>query len=170
MQAIETIELTSAESSITFDNIPQTYTDLCIVLSLRNSSSSDGITLSFAGSTSNFSSRKLEGDGSSASSGSRSDNLFPVTQVPSSYTSNTFSNVTIYIPNYAEAQAHSFSIDSVTENNATTSFQNIYAGLCTNTTAIDEIVIGSLANNFVEYSSATLYGILAGSDGTTTVS
>ena len=55
------------------------------------------------------------------------------------------------------------------ENNVTEGYQQIAAGLYNSTSAVSSIEIAS-GGSFVEYSSATLYGITAGSDGTTAVS
>jgi hypothetical protein len=91
---------------------------------------------------------------------------------PSNYTADTFGNTAIYIPNYqASGVAKSFSTDGVAENNATSASLGITAGLSEITAAITSIRIAPPASiNWVEYSSATLYGILAGSDGIVSVS
>ena len=143
-------------STMDFTSIPSTYTDLNLVLSLRPTSQ-DSVYLSFNGSTSSFTSRFLEGSGASASSGTATRYVaFPLTT-----TSNTFSSSSIYIPNYAGATNKSYSIDSVSEANATTAYADLVAGLWSSTSAINQISI-SLATGgvtFVQYSTATLYGI-----------
>jgi hypothetical protein len=147
-------------STISFTSIPGTYTDLLLVYSLRSSTSGEDSLIKFNGSSSNFSSRSLKGDGSSASSGNRSDNVFSASQVYSTYTANTFSNGSIYIPNYAGSNNKSFSIDTVLENNATSASSELRAGLWSNTAAITSITLENYAaGNYVQYSSATLYGI-----------
>ncbi len=183
MQVIEHIELASAASSITFSSIPQDATDLVVLASMR----SDDATNSYAifgmqlnSVTSGYSGRVLEGSGSSANSYSRTTiagagtTLARIGKIPNDgATANTYGNVSITIPNYTEAQAHSYSVDIVTENNATQAYQQIFAGLCTDTNAITSLTFG--CNNFGEQdfkagTSITLYKVLAGSDGTTTVS
>ena len=75
------------------------------------------------------------------------------------YTANTFSNFSTYIPNYAGSNNKSYSVDGVTENNATASYQIMYAGLWSNTAAINQITLVPDTLNFVQYTTATLYGI-----------
>jgi hypothetical protein len=118
------------------------------------------INLSFNGSTSSFSTKGLEGDGGSAYSYSSTflGGVFDA----STYTANTFSNGEIYIPNYTSSNYKSYSADSVTENNATTSFATMLAGLWSNTSAINSItmVLGSGAS-IATGSTFSLYGLAA---------
>ena len=160
------------QASITFSNIPQEgFTDLLLVFSLRVTNDLDNFELRFNNSTANFSLRTLIGNGISASSGSRTDSVIQSTVTGSSTTASTFGNSQIYIPNYRSSAAKSFSVDGVTENNGTSAFQGIIAGLWNNTAAITSI--GMFARNsgsFVQHSTASLYGITAGSDGIVSVS
>lgn len=168
MQVIQHIELGSAAASIDFQNIAQTFTDLYLTVSARNTSSSGLYTISFNGSTSGFSTRGLFGGGSSAGSFT-SPGDYGGEVVFSSQTANTFSSNSIYIPNYTSSANKSFSVDGVQENNATGSNQVISAGLWSNTAAITRVTL-NITGTFAAGSSATLYGITKGSDGTTTVS
>lgn len=170
MEVIQHIELASAQSSITFSSIPQTFTDLYLVTSFRTSATDPtAVYFEFNGVTTGYSARRLIGSGSSASSQSFTQGFF--TGAPgSAATANTFDSSACLIPNYTGSNAKSFSSDHVTENNSTVAYQVIYAGLWSGTSAISEIVIKPFAGNLVQYSSATLFGITAGSDGVTTVS
>lgn len=180
MQLIQTVTVgAGGAASIEFGaggTIPQTFTDLVIVTSLRGSGAdAQDSYIQFNGDTAgNYSMRRLYGNGSSPSSDSASGvgTSGRVSRVPgTSYTSNTFSNDTIYIPNYKSTTAKSISVDTVEENNATLSYQMIYATLWSGTTAITSIKLQVLGgSNFAQYSSASLYGILAGSSGGVTVS
>ena len=148
-------------ANIDFTSIPSTYTDLCLKISARGSTTFAlsghfyGITLN--NTSSNRSQRFLQGDGASTASGSSSS--FTSYMDPSDYTSNTFANNEIYIPNYAGSTNKSLSLDVVTENNATTSFAAFYAQLWSDTSAINRITLTPNAGTFVQYSTATLYGI-----------
>jgi hypothetical protein len=169
MKLIEHQELGSTQASITFSSIPQTFTDLYLVLSVRSDGNAD-IGIKFNNSTSNFSNRYLFGNGSSASSGTVYGNYIGAAP-QNTYTASTFGNFAVYIPNYAGSTAKSYSSDAVSENNATTAIQAITAGLWNVTDAINRIDLYQLnGSNLVQYSSATLYGITKGSDGVTTVS
>jgi hypothetical protein len=159
---LERIELNASAASVTFSNIPQSgYTDLKVVYSLRSDNGDDYFALTFNGSSSTFTSRDIQGNGSSASSASRSDNLFVYTQNPSSTTASTFSNGELYIPNYLGSTNKSFSQDTVYENNATGAGVALRAGLWSTTSAISSIGIAKASGNFVQYSTFSLYGLAA---------
>jgi hypothetical protein len=86
-------------------------------------------------------------------------------------TSNTFGSSNLYIPNYTGSTNKSYSINSVSETAATEAYQEIIAGLWSQTAAITQILIKpEQTRNFVQYSSITLYGITAGSSGGVVVS
>jgi hypothetical protein len=150
-------------SSIDFTSIPATYTDLCVELSLRDGTSAQSVNgnIIFNSNTSAiYSSRRLYATGS----GAGSDSFSGLTSMPGIWinsatsTSNTFANIMIYIPNYAGSTNKSVSIDSVTENNATVAYSGLTAALFASTAAITSFGI-STGSNFVQYSTATLYGI-----------
>ncbi len=149
-------------AEIEFASIPQTYTDLLIFYSARdNQSGSTGNDngIKFNGSSSSFTGRRLLGNGASASS----DTVAPYAGSSTSggVTASTFCNNYIYIPNYTGSTNKSYSVDSVTENNATTAYQILYAGLWSNTAAITSVTIVRPSTfNFVQYSTAYLYGII----------
>jgi hypothetical protein len=151
-------------SSINFSSIPGTYTDLCIKYSLRNTLAAigDNVSMTFNGVTAGHSEKLLYGDGATAASASRSaraDMSFFYQNAANS-TASTFSNGEIYIPNYTSTNAKSVSIDSVIENNATTATAALDAALAANvTSAITSIALGSNNGTYVQYSTATLYGI-----------
>ena len=171
MTLIQHTELGSAQSSITFSSISSGFTDLYLVYSLRTNGNDDYWGLAFNGSTSNFSLRSLFGTGSGVTSDSRSDGLVGNTANPNNYTANIFSNGALYIPNYTSTTtAKSVSNDAVTENNATEAKQRITAMLWNPGTqaAISSITLNAPSGlSFVQYSSASLYGILKGSNGVT---
>jgi hypothetical protein len=168
MQHIETVTLGSAAATIQFLSIPADYTDLYILLSGRlTGGSTFGVSVFFNASTTGFSHRKLFGRGDSVSSNTADQ---PIILNGSAFTANTFGNVGIYIPNYRSSVAKSFSIDSVSENNATLAYQTIAAGLWTGTAAITSVELTSADSTLTQHSSASLYGITAGSDGIVAVS
>ena len=170
MQHLETVTVGSGgAASITFSSIPDTYTDLLIVVSIRSTTAGNfSVEIRPNSSTSNLSARGLQGSGSAASSFSVSN--VPALATSSANTANTFSNGSFYIPNYASSTSKSISIDSVSENNATEAFQRIVAGLWADNTPISSIQLAPAGGNFAEHSTASLYGITAGSDGIVTVS
>lgn len=162
---LERIELNTATASVTFANIPQSgYTDLKIVCSTR-SDYAGFLDLNMylnGNASSGYSWRRLNGDGGSATStNSTSAGVIPSPTLGTTATANTFTNTEIYIPNYTSTTSKSISIDGVTENNATTSYQAFTAGLSTLSTAITSVSFGLGAGNFVSGSTFSLYGIAA---------
>ena len=142
------------------NSIPSTYTDLKLVVSLRNTADAYAARINFNGAGSNFSYRSIYGDGSSAASYSGT-NTFMQVQYPAAntYTANTFGNASLYIPNYAGSTNKSISIDSVNENNATTAYIVPMAYLWDNTSVISSIRIYADSSAFAEHSTAYLYGV-----------
>lgn len=138
--------------------IPQTYTDLKIVYSIRsdNTNPSNTIDLAFNGSTTGFTNRYLQTGPSSGSNFGR----FSGAQNSSSETANIFSNGEIYIPNYTGSNNKSYSADWVYENNSSSGAGvGFIADLWSNTAAITSITITGYAGNFLQNSTFYLYGI-----------
>ena len=152
-------------SSITFSSIPATYTDLVVKASLRTNRSDgilfDNCIMTFNGSTSGYSGKLLYGlSGSATSINAGGSSSISFIYATSSYaTSNTFGNTEIYIPNYAGSTNKSVSVDGVSESNDTAAITALSASLWSNTAAINQITIGQGTGTFVQYSTATLYGI-----------
>jgi hypothetical protein len=166
---IASVEVGSAgASSINFTSIPQGYTDLKIVASLRTGqSSSNGWSdcrFYFNSSTTNYVERFLYGTGSTVGSitvTGEPGNIWTAFTANASNTANTFSSVEIYIPNYTSSNSKSYSSDSVTENNATSAITSLDAGLWNNSAAITSITITPYGTgSYVANTTATLYGIL----------
>lgn len=148
-------------ASIDFTSIPSTYTDLCVVTSLRDNGANvySLAYIKFNNSTSNLSSRGVEGNGASATSYVNGTTIYINSANGATSTSNTFNNSYIYIPNYAGSTNKSVSVDGVMENNATTAYASLQAGLWSNSAAINQVTLYSTTGNWVQYSTAYLYGV-----------
>jgi hypothetical protein len=150
-------------STIDFSSIPSTYTDLVVKISARATYAANfqDINLRFNGSSTGYSSRLLQGDGSAAASYNNASGalVWAANSVSANATANTFSNAEIYIPNYAGSNNKSLSTDAATENNATAAYIQVAAGLWSNTSAITSMSFYLGAGTFVQYTTATLYGI-----------
>ena len=148
-------------SSIDFTSISSTYTDLCLRLSVRTSDASvvGGVTVQFNSDTTsgNYTWKRLYGDG--VSTVGSDSNLSFILISAANNTSNTFGNGEMYISNYAGSSAKSFSADSVSENNGSSAYVCFGAGKWSGTAAISSIKVISSAGNFVQYSTAYLYGV-----------
>lgn len=166
---IERIEVGSGgAASITFSSIPQTYDGLYLLVSDRSNraATNDALIMKLNGTASTG--VRVYGSGTSATSTANPDPLNDAATA----TANTFSNIQFHIPNYASTTTYkSWSADGVEENNATSAYQSFTAGLYASNSAVTSIVLEvETGTGFLQYSSATLYGVTAGSDGTTTVS
>jgi hypothetical protein len=147
-------------ASITFSSIPSTYTDLVLLMSLRQSGAGNNVRYSINGTTTGYSERLLYGSGSSAGSISGSTTYFEFVYTNGSgETANSFGNLQVYIPNYAGSQNKSISVDSVYENNSAGATQALTAQLWSNTAAITSMTITPSTTNWLQYSTAYLYGI-----------
>ena len=174
MRHIQTVVVGSTPaSSINFTNIPQTFTDLQLNLSLRTNSnlSYSSALMRINGSISNSQYRFLQGQGAAVFNATNTLGQFIGDAAISTSTANTFSNITVLIPNAFSSNPKSYSADSVNENNATAALAEITAGVWNNSSPITSISIIDF-DNFVysEFSSVSLYGITKGSDGIVTTS
>lgn len=167
---IQTIEVGSGGSAtITFTNIPQIYDDLLVITSTRTAVADDNLYIRFDNSTSGYTHRNLLGTGSGGGISQTQTNQQPGIQIHGMIgsTANTFGSGHAYIPNYRSANAKSVSSEGVGEqNNVTSAYQFLVAGIWNNTSAIDTITLyAQTGNSFAQYSSASLYGIKRGADG-----
>jgi hypothetical protein len=151
-------------ATIDFTSIPQTYTDLKVVVSARGTDSQTRvqIVLKFNGSILTYSERQVRGfDSNSVSSTTGLTTQISLPRISAATaTASVFGSTEYYIPNYTSANYKSVSVDSVAENNSSTSwFVDMTAGLWSTASAITQITLSCDAANFAEFSKATLYGI-----------
>lgn len=150
-------------ASIDFTSIPQTGTDLMLVLSGRYASAASDPEFYFwfnnTTAANTYLRRRLRGTGSAvASNNYSSDSGYMSAVADSGNTGNTFGNAVLYIPNYTGSTQKSWSSDAVTENNATAAYQEISAGLWTGTAAISRITLYPFTT-WAQYTVASLYTI-----------
>ncbi len=150
-------------ANINFSSIPATYTDLVLKMSVRCATSgATRVYIRFNGASTdaNLTTIRLYGESTSAGSDSISAGQ-PAWANGSGNTANTFNNAELYIPNYLSSNNKSFSADSVQETNATSgAYLGLFAGLWSQTSTINQInLLMQDASNFLEHSTAYLYGI-----------
>ena len=153
---IASITLGATAASVTFNSIPQTYTDLVLVLDAIRASGDGSVGLQYNADTgTNYSFTFLTGNGSAASSGRSSSTV----RVDSAYINTTRSTNIAHIFNYSNATTYK---TSLARFNPSTQFVGMYAGLWRNTAAITSINIFNSdgVTNFASGSTFNLYGIL----------
>jgi hypothetical protein len=165
MRLIAKNVLGSDTASVTFSDIPGTFTDLLIAVSARSTQASANTTdlyAQFNGATTNYSMRRLYGTGSAVASDTASGSSTSLrvgNMTATSSTADTFGNAHIYIPNYAGSTNKSVSAESCSENNGTEALVMAFASLWSNTAAITSILLAPLSGSFKSGSSFFLYGI-----------
>jgi hypothetical protein len=157
-------------ASITFNNIPQTFTDLKLVMSTRTTLTTpnvyDILNISVNGGGTKLSYTGVYGTGTATASERIATGLVLNWQgyvAANGATASTFSNSDFYIPNYTGSNFKSFVWDQVVENNATANIMELGATLWQSTSAITSLSFSSAnAANLLQYSTFTLYGITRG--------
>ena len=156
------ITLASSASTITFNNIPQNYTDLIVKLSIRTNYSLAGtyyhnFDITINGGATAIVARQVFGY-NGTSTGSNSNTNIGVSAALN--TSNTFTSVDFYFPNYTSSNSKSFSIDEVIGGNQSDEATGLLACLWSNPAAINQLTFTPRNSaSFVQHSTATLYGI-----------
>lgn len=165
---IETINVGAGGATVlNFSSIPNTFDDLCIKLSLRNTATGSPRGWAFvrfnSDSSSIYDERMLYTTNGTSPGGATNLNGTEFSWnavVGGSATANVFGNNQIYVPNYLSSSSKRISIDFVTENNGTEVAIGLHAGIWRSNSAITSISItGASSTTLAEYSSATLYGI-----------
>lgn len=150
-------------ATIIFSAIPQTFTDLILFASTRTTDSNQTQSLYYNGDLTagnyNRGQYGLEYGSGSAYSYNIADAGGNGMATPTGYTALVFASSKFYIPNYSlSGQTKTNFVYGQTENQAQANYGSFSANRWTGTAAINEIRLQS-SGNFVQYSTASLYGI-----------
>jgi len=147
-------------TSVTFSGIPQGYSDLKLLTSTRNSSTTPEEVLTFNGSSTGFSDIVLYSYNGIV--GSNNSTPIRATSNMSTQTATSFSHTEYYVPNYALTAHKTVVSDSTSVNNSSSNcFVYITAGLWANTSAITSVTVTAGGSGFfVANSTFRLYGVL----------
>lgn len=172
---IASVTCTGAQASMDFNSIPQTYTDLKLLASMRVTDGGEGSTppISRCGLTINGTTTGnkynvamvygIPGASPSANSagGSNSNTSFyQGAACSSNATSDTFSSSEFHFYNYTSSYGKVYRIASVIENNANSAEGDTCANYWNDTSAITSLSIKPYNNgNFATNTTAYLYGI-----------
>jgi hypothetical protein len=156
---IASVTLSSAQSSVTFSGIPQTYTDLVLVVNYTASSTNSVLGIQFNSDTgSNYSRTFMWGNGSAGDT-SRSTSA---TSIGSGYwqtgTGNQVQSVT-NVMNYSNSTTNKTVLTRWNQVLGTDNSSTSSVGLWRNTAAITSINLVPSAGNFASGSTFNLYGV-----------
>ena len=159
---IATTTTNGSTNSYTFTSIPNTYTDLVLIINAAVTSSTDNTRIRVGNgsidSGSNYSNTRLNGNGSTASSQQFSNETRMPVDSSSAYMGSTFGQVIrVNFMNYANTTTYKTVISRADNANYGVSAQ---VNLWRSTNAINQIQVYSEAStNFASGSTFTLYGI-----------
>jgi hypothetical protein len=172
MELIATATVGAGGSQVAFAGIPQTFTDLLILVNARGSRTSindDLLIRMNSDSGNNYITKFLLGLSANSTQGGDLSTSFGApgySSVPAANASaNIFGNCSIYLANYSGSITKRWSAQSMSENDDTNSAQSITSGVWSSTAAINRIdlFLGFTVMN--QGSIVSLYGITKGSGG-----
>jgi hypothetical protein len=156
---------------VTFNNIPQTFTDLLVKVSQRNTHTQpfDPFVIGFNNDVNTiYSQTSFGGDGSSVNSFRSSSNSYisytnNMAVNAATSTASVFGSLEMYVPNYTSSNFKSVIVDAVTENNTARDVSTgSLGGLFRSTAAISRIDILGYNASIGPGSTITVYGITRG--------
>lgn len=157
---IATNTLNATAASVTFSSIPNTYTDLVLIINAGASVNNTDIDINVNGDTAaNYSRTILYGTGSAAGSTRESSaTKFRLTYYGNATTDFSWVGIVNFM-NYSNTTTYKTFLSKA--RNAVTYGVNDQAGIWRNTAAISSMVITNASGTFNIGSTFTLYGIKA---------
>lgn len=161
MTPIATNTLTAAAASITFSSIPQTYTDLVLVVDYSLNVANSSLFVRLNGDTAtNYSHTRLSGTGTAASSGrGTSSDQARITADVTAQSASTRQIVTLNFMNYSNTTTNKTFLTRYNSTGGTEAYVDLYRS----TAAITSIQVKGFDGTAIIESGAsfTLYGIKA---------
>jgi len=154
-EPLASVTLSTAQTSVTFSNIPQIYTDLVCVVNAGITSGIEDIALTLNGDTAtNYSRTFLYGDGTSAVSGRTTS----ATRIAlGSFGSGTINGNNIFsVMNYSNSTTFK---TVLSRGNNTSNHTIAYAGLWRNTAAVTSMTFGTTGSTWMVGTTFNLYGV-----------
>lgn len=158
--------LTTSSTTVTFSSIPQTYTDLVLVMQPSSDVGDENVGIRFNGDTGgNYSYTRIGANNTAGSiSSNRLTNFSRINTTEATGTSTNLGNLVILsnIMNYANTATYKTALNRSGQQGGTYNGVELFAGLWRNTAAITSItVMQGSTRTFLAGSTFTLYGILA---------
>jgi hypothetical protein len=154
---IATTTLGSNTNTVTFSSIASTYTDLVLVMSVKNTSGSfyDNLLQFNSDTASNYSWTRISGNGTAATSARGTSQ----TSIQAGWGGTNPATTIVSLQNYSNATTYKTCLVRTNDVDAVTA---AYAGLWRSTSAINRIdILAYSGTNFITGSTFTLYGILS---------
>lgn len=163
---LATNTLTTSSTTVTFSSIPQTYTDLVLVMQPAADVGDENVGIRFNGDTgANYSYTRVGANNTAGSySSNRVTGFTRINTIEAAGTSPNLGNLIIVsnIMNYANSTTYKTALNRSGQVGGTYNGVEIFAGLWRNTAAITSItVMQGGTRTFLAGSTFTLYGILA---------
>ena len=158
---ISTQTLTGTATTVTFSSVPSTYTDLVLVLSVKNTTANTYPLVRFNSDTgSNYSITTLVGSAAGAVSyrASNQTSMYINYSDPLPTAASTFATFVVNLQSYSNSTTYKTILSRVGN---TGSAVEALAGLWRNTNAISTIALTCDAGSYAAGSTFTLYGIKA---------
>ena len=154
-EAIATATASGSTNIITFSSIPQTYTDLVLVVKADGSGQGGYQVRLNSDSAGNYSATRLIGDGSAATSdrGTNKNNL------TTEWGGGSYNMYVTHFMNYANTTTYKTALTRITCDFATAAMVSLWR----NTAAVSTITVqnGNSATNFASTATFSLYGIVS---------
>ncbi len=158
---IDSRTLSAITNSVIFTSIPQTYTDLVIILGARTTGTTDVFKVQPNGATSTFATANVQSYGNNSTTFSGLTSLIAggIGANSAGYTPNALGNASIYCFNYTNALNKSFSIDSSPGAYAAATRIFLTNGYWDTASAITSMELATVDGDFNIGSKFYLYGI-----------
>jgi hypothetical protein len=150
---IASVTLSSAQSSVTFSGIPQTYTDLVLVSDMSGSTTFNALLTYNSDSSSNYSETDILGDGTSATS----SRLTNQTYIRVGYIDSGRTMHRINVMNYTNSTTNKTTL--LRWDTASAGYVDARVGLWRSTSAITSLTLTTSTGNFASGSTFNLYGV-----------
>ena len=156
--ALSTITLGSAAASVTFGSIPATYRDLILVIESQSTSTSDARLTINGSSSAIYNYVRMSGTGSSATSGSGTNQTIGVISSQPFSTASQAALLTLHFMDYSATDKHKTVL--VRSNAASTGVEAI-AQRWASTSAITSILVFPSTGSWSTGGVFSLYGVIA---------
>jgi hypothetical protein len=154
-EAIATATASGSTNIITFSSIPQTYTDLVLIVK-ADGTGQGGYQVRFnSDSAGNYSATRLYGDGTTASS----DREVNKNNLTTEWGGGAYNMYITHIQNYSNTTTYKTALTRISENR----YAVAMVGMWRSTAAVSTITVanGNSATNFASTATFSLYGIKA---------